>query len=515
MRRWSTAGATIACAVVAVGAVHCGGDDSTIGGESDSGVDAPIGDATKPDTGSTDGGHEAAADTGSDVTADAPPVDAADASEDVSDAGSDVTDATDAADASDAAPLLGCTTWRYAAPVQLEGLDGTDGGPVGHFGAPLWVGEVAPGHVRVLTQLLTGTTAFRMYDVDTSSDAGAVAVATLDGPNGAGTFQAAHHFDLGANQVTQVLVQKAAADASDNTDLVAYLVDDTMPIAGPLPTPIALGLGGSKLAAMPFDTTTDFAAASYGYSQGATNYYALGVERGTTAVPGTPGIVSLSPNVDDFLFLALAHAGGNVYVFGSNGASITGASVWKVADTAVVTKPLIRPFDISGRTFETGTRPRTVDIAPGKAAGTSNIAYYTMALDDSSSALEIASVSGAQLDTVTAADLTVARSYTDISLNRSMPGSQWWGDDMMLAGPSGTPFEGGAPTGIDVLWVDATGVVHAEQKGEAGLLRDRGVIYRVNASPSSIAAAGARWNVAWVEQRGGGEALLFDTLLCQ
>src|SRR5437879_5468586 len=124
MRRWTTAGVPVACVVVAVGTVQCGGDDSTIGGQSDSGVDAPITDATRTDTGGSDGGVDA----GGDATIDAPsPSDASDASDTgLTDAAGDVVDGgEDAADADAGAPdatppLLGCSAWTFSDPIVLE-----------------------------------------------------------------------------------------------------------------------------------------------------------------------------------------------------------------------------------------------------------------------------------------------------------------------------------------------------------------------------------------------------------
>src|SRR5438477_6660812 len=176
MRAWSAAGARIACVVAAIGAVHCGGDDSTIGGETDGGTDGPATDGAKPDGSvGTDGGTDATVDSGPPDTGPpdtGPPDTGADAADTgPGDAGSDSpADSGNDGGADAALPPLTCATWRFAQPITLDDQSSLDGGPLGHFGSALWVGRVG-GKVRVLAQRGFDV-AFRLYELDDGADAG-------------------------------------------------------------------------------------------------------------------------------------------------------------------------------------------------------------------------------------------------------------------------------------------------------------------------------------------------------
>jgi hypothetical protein len=86
----------------------------------------------------------------------------------------------------------------------------------------------------------------------------------------------------------------------------------------------------------------------------------------------------------------------------------------------------------------------------------------------------------------------------------------------MILAPGPTLTDGGAPAGANLLWVDAQGTVRAEQVGASGVLQaEPGAIETIVASPASVSATAAQWDVVWVESTGGGEVLLYDELDCE
>jgi hypothetical protein len=442
----------------------CSGDDGSAPG-SDAGSDAPTtldgGDATMP-------GSDASTDAPVDVASDASPP--------------------------DVGPPVTCA-WKNAAPMLVADL-GADGG-TGTFNGDLWVGEPTAGDVRIIGQPSHGP-AFRVYGF-ARGDSSATA---LDGPVIAGAaFERADHFALASGGVVEVLVQTDSADGGA-TELAAYLVPDSMPKTGPVPSPIGLSPGGFAMAAFPIDGATIFDAVTYLASASPTSYYALGVGRATSSAPSPLATLSESPNADDLLGLALAHAAGNVYVFASNGASLHGESVWTVPDTASVPSPL------TARAFESGTIGRIIAIAPAATTGSTNIAYYSSSLDFQVQGVRAGQIADTSLATVTAADLALARNYGTPWLVTAGHSAEWSGDDLLLVGPG--QEEDGGVVGMNALWVDAYGNVRAEMVGATALSPER----RPPRAATASRASATSWDVAWIEVNGAAEALFYDELAC-
>jgi hypothetical protein len=312
--------------------------------------------------------------------------------------------------------------------------------------------------------------------------------------------------------VTQVLAQSTPSGILDSTQISAYLIDDTLPMTGPLPAPLAVSPGYGGVAAVPFDGGSVFDAVRYLESaDGATLYYGLGVGLATASSEATLANVQLSDNENDFEFPALAHASGSVYVFTSNGAPILGESVFTVPDTANV------PSFVQPRAFSSGDDGRMIDVAPGQASGTTNVAYWSQASDGSSSSIRAGQVTSAQLDTVTAGGVPLVLSSGDTALSTASFSTEWQGDQMMLIGPSADRLEdGGTVPGVIAVWIDALHGLRADQSASAPLLADRPTVRLAAASPSSVSATSGAWDVAWIETRAdGSEALLYDELDCE
>jgi hypothetical protein len=237
-------------------------------------------------------------------------------------------------------------------------------------------------------------------------------------------------------------------------------------------------------------------------------FYGLGVGVGSSASgEGSLANVSLSPNGDDFDDLALTHAGGTVYVFATNGRSITGESFWAVPDTATVaTSP-------TSTTFDTGVRSQMIDIARVAGGTSATFAYYASAIDSSTSTLRVGSVTDTQLPSLTSSSLTVARTYSGEPLAQALTNGRWSGDDLMLVGPA--PADDGGGAGMNAVWLTSDGSVRAEQIADSALLPGDGAIRSAAAASSAVTGTSAAWDVVWVEARGAGEVLLYNELDCQ
>jgi hypothetical protein len=489
----------------------CGGDDSTAPADGsaeasseDATTDAPAaldatggldgsGDVTLPPPQDSGGGVDGAAMDGSDGGApfdapgDAPP-----------DATPDVTpDAATDATASDGAAAFACTTWKYASPIVLDDFS-LDASGVS-FGGELWVDETAAGQVRVVTGPSSGPT-FRVYGYD--KDAGTPS--SLDGPTLAGgIYETAHHF-AGASPLTQVLVQQEAYDGSDNLSLTAYLLPDPLSLTGSVPSPIQVSPGGFGVVALPFANGDVFAATATTYTEAPPEVdYALSVGLATPSTEATLAQVQLSPHVDDFQDLAMAHVGSSVYLFASNGAATLGESVWVVPDTGVLSGT------VTPRAFDSADDSHVVDLAPAAAGGATNFAYYAVG-SDGGVAVSVGQVADGTMPTVTAGNLTIVRTYPGIG-GTPVDGTraEWYGDHLMAI----APVASGA--GANLLWVDALGNVWAEQVGANAVLTGESSITTIVASPAGLSATGGAWDVAWVEQRPGGDVLLYNELDCQ
>jgi hypothetical protein len=444
--------------------VACGGDDT--GGEADA---------------ATESGNP---DSGRDTAADAPPDAPGDAE----------------ADSGDAAPpaRVACA-WKNPAPIVVEDLSLAGG--TGFFNGELFVAEPSASEVRIISQP-SGGPAFRVYGFDRAT----AAISNVDGPVVVtSSFLGAEHFTLPSSAgVSQVLVQTEAQDGALSID--AYLVADTMPRSGPLPARIAVSPGGFGVAAFPLDESTVFDAVTYtsGVS-GSTVYRTLGVGRATSATPATLATVTVSTDRDDLLRLEIAHAGGQAYVFGSNGAAHPGESLWVVPDTAVLAGP------VNARVFDVGTTGRMIDVAPSTTAATTNFAYYSAVPGAAGGTLRVGQIGDSKLGAASAADLVIAREYPDGWLASAVVTAEWSGDDMMIVAAAPPPGDGGAASGMNVLWVDAKGDLRAEQVGATVLSPERTGIRAASASRASATS----WDVAWVERRGGGEVLLYNQLDCK
>ncbi len=475
---------TATAALVALMALAAGGCSGSSGASPGGGGAGPDGSRASTPEGGSDGGLDDAATGENDAAGDAPTT-------------------TDAPTDGPGGAKLSCTSWKRSTPLVLED-DSADA--AGFFGAPLSIVELGGGAVRVIAQPGAGP-AFRVFTIDTTLDTST----PLDGPVMAGsTFEKANHVALSASSsVTQVLVQSQPLDGSDALTLDAWLLPDAMAGDGPLPSSIAVSPGGANLAAIPLDASTVFSAVQYLESVTPPDvFYGLGVGVGSSASgEGSLANVSLSPNGDDFDDLALTHAGGTVYVFATNGRSITGESFWAVPDTATVaTSP-------TSTTFDTGVRSQMIDIARVAGGTSATFAYYASAIDSSTSTLRVGSVTDTQLPSLTSSSLTVARTYSGEPLAQALTNGRWSGDDLMLVGPA--PADDGGGAGMNAVWLTSDGSVRAEQIADSALLPGDGAIRSAAAASSAVTGTSAAWDVVWVEARGAGEVLLYNELDCQ
>jgi hypothetical protein len=483
--------------------IACSGDDTNGSpGGTDAAADAPS-DGTAAETSTADGSVDSTV-PGEDGQA------GQDGSSGVSEGGTDggseaAADGGEGGVAGDAGPLLSCTTWKFSAPIVLDSVS-DDGGAI--FNGALWVGEPAANQVHVISQ--PGAPAFRVYTFDKTSSA----VTTIDGPAVAiGGEESVHHFTIGGSeQVTQVVVDNASATPGT---LSAYLLPDGITSAGQIPQPFQISRDGFP-AVMPLDDTDVFIALDYENLIPPPDLeYELAVGVATQSAQAPLAQVAISPNADGFLSPAITAANGNVYVFSSNGVQgngtqLLGESLWVVPSTGVISTT------ITASAFDTGGISTMEDVAPGIAAGTTNLAYYSEASDGSSLSIAVGQVANTQLGSVTAGALTKVRTYTDLSELPVASGSaQWSGDDIGFVAPATGTSDAGTVAGANFLWVNARGDVRAENVGPNSILRNRGTaIGQIVASPSSVSATSAAWDIAWVETQANGQVLLYNELDC-
>jgi hypothetical protein len=294
------------------------------------------------------------------------------------------------------------------------------------------------------------------------------------------------------------------------------LLPDGITSAGQIPQAFQISRDGFP-AVMPLDDTDLFVALDYENIIPPPDLeYELAVGVATSSSQATLAQVAISPDEDGFPFPAIAHANGNVYIFSSNGVQgngthLLGESLWVVPDNAVISTT------ITPSAFDTTGISTMEDVAPGVAAATTNVAYFSEASDESSLSIAVGQVDNAQLGSATVSALTSVRTYTDFS-QLPVTGArlnQWSGDDIGLVAAASGTSDAGTVAGANFLWVNAQGGVRAENVGPSSILRNRGTaIGQIVASPSSISATTAAWDIAWIETQANGQVLLYNELDC-
>jgi hypothetical protein len=262
--------------------------------------------------------------------------------------------------------------------------------------------------------------------------------------------------------------------------------------------------------------------------------YVLGVGVATGGPVGSPATLTTLATSPDLAALSdprLVRANGEVYVFGSSGASSAGLSVWTVGDDAAV------PTPASPRAVWAGMAGQIDGIAANSAMAAADIAveqelsvggyvttirYYAGAVPYADLAAWAPSASSSA-DAAPSASLAPVDNFTNVfTAPDGIPcGSVWSGDNIMLLGPGLAPADDGGNlvSGLNMLWFNSTGAVRGLQSGADALLLGRNGFSNVAASPSSIAPNSARWDVAWVETHaddaGAYDVVYYDELDCE
>jgi hypothetical protein len=258
--------------------------------------------------------------------------------------------------------------------------------------------------------------------------------------------------------------------------------------------------------------------------------YTLGVGRATGGAPATLSTLATGPDPSTLNEPQLFQADGQVYVFGSNGGSAAGLSVWAVGDDAGLaapTAPGVVWAGMPGRIEGIGASGSTAaaDIAIEQELGVggyvTTIGYFAGVVPYADLATWTAS--GQPSDAAAPFSLTAVDNFTNVfTAPEGIPcGSVWSGDNLMLLGPGLVPADDGSTlvSGMNMLWFDSTGAVRGAQSGAEALLLGRDGFTNVAASPSSLQPSSARWDVAWVETHtddaGTYDAVFYNELDCQ
>jgi hypothetical protein len=216
-----------------------------------------------------------------------------------------------------------------------------------------------------------------------------------------------------------------------------------------------------------------------------------------------------------------------VYVYSENDLSSPGLSAWSVSDTA--------PPDAAAPTKrEVGALAAYIQaIGENTTTSAANVAYVEASITGGvthSETLRVGTVpysnATPDLDTWVSTDLAVARNYMGTGTLDApfgvTSGSRWNQDNVMLLGPGlKSAADGGVNPGLALLWVDATGTIHSEERGTNRLLTNLDDFSGVAATPISIGPQGknARWAVVWVEtmtdDAGKYDVISYNELTCQ
>jgi len=447
----------------------------------------------------------------------------------------------------DAGTPLSCTTWRYAEPIALETLDAGNR----RVSGTLTLSSVPGVKARVIAGKSTTGVAFSAYTIDTSDgDAAAPDVTRLDAPVAAGAEYAGWARGGGATPATTVLAYAPASEGGVLGAFSAYLLPDSLDAAGPVPAPYPVFTETPLISevdaihVLPLDAVgvdggapSLFVALTYPAPMGAdadAGDYVLGVGVATGGPLGSPATLTTlatSPELGALSNPRLFEANGDVYVFGSSGASASGLSVWTVGDDAAVptsTSPRIvwagMAGEIDGIAANSSMAAADIALEQELSVGgyVTTISYYAGAVPYADLATWAPSGSSSA-DAAPSSSLAPVDDFTNVfTAPDGIPcGSVWSDDNIMLLGPGLAPDDDGGNlvSGLNMLWFNSMGAVRGLQCGADALLLGRYGFSSVAASPSSIGPNSARWDIAWVETHaddaGAYDVVYYDELDCQ
>jgi hypothetical protein len=456
------------------------------------------------------------------------------------DAESDDGGATDGGDAGDAATDAGpldCSTWAYSTPIVLETLGGTGNrlvqGPLAIYTIPVASGT----NVRIVAGK-SGTVPFSVYSLDRSGTNPVVTTISPANTYFSAVFSAVHRSPGKASTYTVVLASTRASSMVSAT-YEAFVLQDSLPNAGPVPNPFAVyqltpvQATPTSMHILPLAPNDLFTLVENPVANAGVTTYALGAGIATTSAP----IAALSPvssslNADDFTNDGLLNDSVNnmVYIYSQNDLSSPGMSAWSVSSTAApdAAAPAKRAIGAISAIMPS--------IAENTTQVAADIAYLESSINGSfvnGETFRAGTIpySGAtpDLDTWVSTDLPVVKAYNGSGVYDAPvgvnDGSRWGSDNIMMVGPglktATDASNGGVPYGLNALWMDATGALRAEQRGPTRLLPDLGDFSGVATTPITIGAQGktARWAVAWVENKtddaGSYSVVSYNELICQ
>jgi len=403
---------------------------------------------------------------------------------------------------------LSCTTWRWTQPIVVEDLSA---GPTRSF---LSKYALFPGDVDQLRIVAAknGSPAFSVYTVTKASmQVQQLDAPVLDGGNSLPFVHGIHHVSSAIGGTTAVAVgQHSPSDAGNVTGFSVTAFSDLMPAAGPLPQPFALLApiptpSLNDLSIVPFSTTDVFEAVSIG--AGSPPTYTLGVARVSPTTPSsaqTLATIATSSNAGDFSSMRLLHTNGNVYVYDINDLATPGCSAWTVPETAVVTAMPAKQVVAAG--FSAGVIGLSLN-------GSMPAADFLLLEEDFSGQFTsgykyyVGTVGFAALSSWMTPSLTQLRRPTSAfaaPLFNASPAFNvvpWFNDNAMMLGPglrNGVTDAAPAP-GLNLLWINSSGAIRADQTGPSQILNDRSDFVWAGAVPARITATSADWDVVWVE----------------
>ncbi|HTQ45992.1 MAG TPA: hypothetical protein VMI75_24720 [Polyangiaceae bacterium] len=479
-------------------------DEST----ADASHDAPTDGTAAADGGGEDGGRsDALADAGSDGASNDAPGDGA-------------------------SGTLDCTTWAYATPIVLETLSAGNRQVQGALSIyPLMTGSGT--NIRVIAGK-GDTEAFSLYTLDRTMSP--PAVSALTSPSYFQSTFSGLHRGAGSAATYTVVTGSVRSAGGVAASYDAWVIPDNLPGTGPLPTPFTVyqltpvqATPVGQLHLLPLSSSELFTIVENPIT-GTPTTYSAGAGIATPSSPlSTLAPVASSIYADDLTNMQLFHNAVNaqVYVFSENDLSSPGLSAWSLPDTA--------PADAAAPTKrEVGALAAYIQaIGENTTTSAADVAYVEATINggvihDETVRVGTVPYSNAtpDLDTWVSTDLTAARTYTGVgTLDAPIGvtcGSRWSQDNIMLLGPGlKSAADGGVDTGLALLWVDATGTIHAEERGTNRLLTTLDDFSGVAATPISIGPQGknARWAVVWVETKtddaGKYDVISYNELTCQ
>jgi len=429
------------------------------------------------------------------------------------DAGATDAGATDAAHEA-ASGRLSCSTWLWPEHLIVEDLTAT----ASHtFTGRLVVFPGDTNQVRIVAAK-SDTPVYSVYTVTkTVTDAGPSGqVQQLDAPATDGGLlpfvSVIRHVSSAVGGTTAIVVgQRANTPTGDTTSYsvttLSDLVDPAAPLSQPFPllSPVLSTQVIDDLAVLPFSTTDIFEAVSIG--TGNPSVYTLGVARVSSTASSSPATlttIATSPNAADFGALRLLHTNDNVYIYDINDVSTSGCSGWTVPDTAMVASPPPKQIVAAGTSVgviglsPNGSAPAAdVFMLEQDFAGqfTSGFKYYVGQVDFTA----LSSWSYMNL-----AKLSRSSSAFAAPVINSSPAQNaiaWFDDNAMLLGPglrNGVTDAAPSP-GLNLLWVNSSGVIRADQTGQNEILNDRSGFVVASAVPAHLSATSNAWDVVWVE----------------